>query len=117
MTTMDLTFHLVPQSLFDALGADDDYAPRDFEREGFIHCTDAPEEMARVANAFYRSNPEPHYYLYLDKSRVRAPVRYDDAERRYPHIYGTLNRDAIVAIRPARRTADGAFLPPEALDH
>ena len=114
---MDLTFHLVPQSLFDALGADDDYAPRDFEREGFIHCTDAPEEMARVANAFYRSNSEPHYYLYIDKTRVRAPVRYDDAERRYPHIYGTLNRDAIVAIRPARRAADGAFLPPEALDH
>ena len=114
---MDLTFHLVPQSLFDALGADDDYIPRDFEREGFIHCTDAPEEMARVANAFYRSNPEPYYYLYIDKTRVRVPVRYDDAERRYPHIYGTLNRDAIVAIRHARRTADGAFLPPEALDH
>ena len=113
---MDLTFHLVPQSHFDALEAGDDYMPRDFERDGFIHCTDAPDEMARVANAFYRSNPEPHYYLYIDKSRVRAHVRYDDADQRYPHIYGTLNRDAIVAVRPAQRTAGGSFLPPEWLD-
>lgn len=54
-----------------------------------------------------------HLYLYIDKARVHAPIRYDDAQARYPHIYGTLNRDAIVATQPARRQADGSFLPPE----
>ena len=113
---MDITFHLVPQAYFDSLDPRADYAPRDFAREGFIHCTDGADEMARTANRFYQSNAEPHYYLYIDKARVRAPIRYDDAERLYPHIYGALNRDAIVATRPARRQADGTFLAPEQVD-
>lgn len=114
--SMDIAFHLVPQSYFDALDPHSDYTPLDFAGVGFIHCTNGADEMTRVANALYKSNPEPHYYLYIDKARIRAPVRYDDASaQKYPHIYGALNRDAIDAIRPARREADGTFLPPEAL--
>lgn len=111
---MDITFHLVSSSYFDALDPRTDYTPNDFVREGFIHCTDGAPEMARVANAL-KSNPEPHYYLYIDKTRVRAPIRYDDPKRLYPHIYGALNRDAIIALRPARRRGDGTFLQPEKL--
>jgi uncharacterized protein (DUF952 family) len=110
---MDVTFHLVSQSYFDSLDARAEYVPRDFAREGFIHCTDGAAEMARTANRYYQSNREPHYYLYIDKARVRAPIRYDDARRVYPHIYGALNRDAIIAVCPARRAADGTFLAPE----
>ncbi len=112
---MDLTFHLVPQSYFDALDPRADYAPRDFARAGFIHCTDGADEMARTANRYYKMDAQPHYYLYIDKTRVRAPIRYDDAARLYPHLYGALNRDAIVAVRAAGRAADGTFLPPAAL--
>jgi len=113
---MDITYHLVPQSYFDSLDVRADYLPRDVAREGFIHCTDGADEMARTANRYYKANPEPHYYLYIDKTRVRAPIRYDDRTEIYPHIYGALNRDAIVAVYPARRAADGTFLPPEALE-
>jgi uncharacterized protein (DUF952 family) len=115
LENMDLTFHLVPQSYFDAFDPRADYTPRDYPREGFIHCTDGADEMARTANRYYKMDAQPHYYLYIDKTRVRAPLRYDDAARLYPHIYGALNRDAIVAVRPARRSADGTFLAPEAL--
>jgi MFS family permease/uncharacterized protein (DUF952 family) len=112
---MDITFHLVPQKYFDALDANQDYTPNDFDREGFIHCTDGADEMARTANRYYQSNAEAHYYLYIDQARVRAPMRYDATPRIYPHIYGALNRDAIIAVRPARRNADGIFLPPDTL--
>jgi uncharacterized protein (DUF952 family) len=60
---------------------------------------------------------EPFYYLYVDKARVRAPIRYDDAARIYPHVSGALNRDAIIAGRVARRDADGSFLAPEPLSN
>jgi uncharacterized protein (DUF952 family) len=112
---MDITFHLVPQSYFDSLDLREDYTPRDFEREGFIHCTDGADEMAHTANRYYRVDPEPYYCLSIDKTRVRATIRYEDERRIYPHIYGALNRDAIVAARPAPRAADGTFLPPEPL--
>ncbi len=112
---MTITFHIVPQKYFDAQSPQTDYLPRDFAREGFIHCTDGAAEMARTANRYYCENPEPFLYLYLDTARVRAPIRYDDAAKKYPHIYGALNRDAIIAIRPARRAEDGTFLEPEPL--
>ncbi len=110
---MEITYHLVPKAFFDSLDPQSDYAPSDFARDGFIHCTDAPAEMERVANRFYRAVQGPHYYLYIDKARVRAPIRYEDAGRLYPHIYGALNRDAIITVRPARRLDDGTFLAPE----
>ena len=112
---MYLTFHLVLQTYFDSLGQQVDYVPEPFVTDGFIHCTDGAEEMARTANRYYQLNPAPHYYLYIDKARVRAPIRYDAEPRIYPHIYGALNRDAIVTVRLAKRNADGTFLPPEPL--
>ncbi len=112
---LDLTHHLVPQAYFDSQDSQTDYVPEPFARDGFIHCTDGADEMARTANRYYQSNPAPHYYLYIDKARVHAPVRYDAKPHIYPHIYGALNRDAIAAVRPARRAADGSFLPPEPL--
>ncbi|MEA2585813.1 MAG: hypothetical protein QOF33_3898, partial [Thermomicrobiales bacterium] len=30
--------------------------------------------------------------------------------RDYPHIYGPLNVDAVVEVRPVRRDADGTFV-------
>jgi len=112
---MDLTFHLVEQTDWQAQDAARDYIPRDFARDGFIHCTDGADEMARTANRYYRDHHAPHLYLYIDKSLVRAPLRYDAEPKIYPHIYGALNRDAIVAVRPARRNGDGEFLPPDDL--
>lgn len=112
---MNLTFHLVPQKYFDALDPNIDYTPESFAREGFIHCTDGTDEMARTANRYYQSSNEPYYYLHIDKDRVRARIQYDDAAKIYPHIYGVLNRDAIVAVRAARRASDGTFLAPEPL--
>ncbi len=112
---MDITFHLVGRDYYLSTQPDEDYTPAAFARDGFIHCTDDPADMARVANEFYRAEPPPHVYLYIDKARVQAPLRYDDAEHRFPHIYGTLNRDAIVAVRDARRDAENKFLPPDEL--
>ena len=112
---MNLTYHLTERIHYETLDARSDYVPAAFGEDGYIHCTDAPEEMARIANLSYGSQRAGHFYLYIDKDRVRAPVRYDDAERKYPHIYGPLNRDAIIAVRPAGRDAAGKFLPPEPL--
>lgn len=112
---MNLTYHLVPKGIFEAQDVEVGYVPERFGRDGFIHCTDGVEEMARVANAYYKEEPPPHLYLYIDKERVHAPIRYDDAGHKYPHIYGSLNYDAIVMIREARRDAEGNFLPPDAV--
>ena len=56
--------------------------------------------MARYPNCFY-----------IDKVRVRAPIRYDATF--YPHIYGPFHRDSMITIREARRSGDATSLTPE----
>ncbi len=59
--------------------------------------------------------------LAIDPERVTSEVRYEApappappdsplAGVMFPHIYGPLNRDAIVEVRSAMRSADGTFL-------
>jgi uncharacterized protein (DUF952 family) len=97
------------------------YLPPDFERDGFIHCTREPEVLLDVANQFYRHVPGDMVVLVIDPARLRSEVRYEapappgpgapaEAERLFPHIYGPLNREAIVEVRPAQRALDGRYL-------
>jgi uncharacterized protein (DUF952 family) len=115
--TGETILHLAPAAAFNALPEAADYLPEAFAQDGFIHCTREPEVLLQVANAFYRGLPGEMLVLVIDPARVRAPVRYEPAAHPqgpdaplFPHIYGPLNRDAIVAARPARRAADGTFL-------
>ncbi|GIW08606.1 MAG: hypothetical protein KatS3mg060_3411 [Dehalococcoidia bacterium] len=107
------TLHLAPKAEFEASDPSSDYAPAAFAREGFIHCTDGAEEMARTANRHYAGDPREFLVLVLDRERIAAPVTVEDERGIYPHIHGRLNRDAIVRIVPMPRSPDGRFLPPE----
>lgn len=107
----ELTFHLVPAEDYRDGDRSAPYRPAAFAADGFIHCTDGAENVAGVANRYYRDDRRMYVVLVIDKGRVEPPIRYEDPGRIYPHIYGALNRDAIVDIRPALRAADGSFLP------
>jgi uncharacterized protein (DUF952 family) len=77
-----------------------------------------------VANRFYRDVPGDFLVLVIDPARLTAPLRDEPASpgdavgrwrdltsgHLFPHIYGPLNRDAIVEVRPAGRSPDGTFL-------
>lgn len=111
-----IIYHLVRKKFYARQSKNAVYLSKLFLQEGFIHCTRRADEMARVANRFYKPERGPHIYLYIETKKVKAKIHYDDAARQYPHIYGGLNHDAIVAIRPARRDAEGNFLAPETLE-
>ena len=106
-------YHLVPREEFEAQGPSADYVPAAFADEGFIHLTDGAEELAAVGNRYYRADPRPYLALRIDLARVRAPIRYEGPRRLYPHVYGPLNRDAIVAVLDVPREPDGTFAPLE----
>ena len=106
------TFHIVAGEYFRDCDSQAAYLPADFEREGFIHCTDGADNVAEVANRYYRDDLRMYVVLVIDKRRVTAPVVYEDDDRIYPHIYGPLNRDAILSIVPVLRDSDGSFLAP-----
>ncbi|MGE5672853.1 MAG: DUF952 domain-containing protein [Mycobacterium leprae] len=110
---MNLTYHGTPKRYFESLDPSQPYRPPEFAQDGFIHCTDGREAVSIILTIVYRKNPEPFVVLYIDQDRVTSPVRYDDPAQIYPHIYGPLNRDAIVAVREVKRAEDGTFhMPP-----
>jgi glutathione S-transferase len=103
-----LTYHLVAVDDYDPDAAD--YLPAPFAEEGFIHTTKTPALLAEVANRYYRADRRPYLLLTIDLDRLNVPWRYDAAGEDYPHLYGPLNRDAVIAIAPMPRAEDGTFL-------
>lgn len=104
-----LTYHLIPREEYDPGAAT--YAPAAFAQEGFIHTTRTPGIIHEVANRYYRADRRPYLLLTIDLARATAPWRYDAAGEDYPHLYGPINREAIVGTQPCPRAADGTFLP------
>jgi len=106
-----LTFHLTPAEWWAAADPSAPLTAPSLDTEGFIHCTTGAAEMVATANRYYRDDPRPFVVLTLDLGRLTAPVRVDDPAGIYPHIFGPIDRPAIVAAQPMPRDAEGTFLP------
>jgi uncharacterized protein (DUF952 family) len=105
-----VTLHLVPEDVWLAQKDESRYLPEGFTSEGFIHCTDGDDFAIEVGNRYYRDDPRPYLVLEIDLERVAAPVVYEDDARRYPHIYGPLERHAVRRVSRIERAADGTFI-------
>jgi uncharacterized protein (DUF952 family) len=86
------------------------YVPEAYETDGFIHCTNGIDEIVAVGNMFYQDDNRPFQVLALDVDRIEPEVRYDAPGEVYPHIYGALNIDAVIATYPVIRDDAGHFL-------
>ena len=105
-----VTLHLVPEDVWLAQKNESQYLPDGFSSEGFIHCTHGNDSVIEVGNRYYRDDPRPYLVLEVDLEHVVVPVIYEDDERRFPHIYGPLERRAIRRVSRIERTADGTFV-------
>jgi uncharacterized protein (DUF952 family) len=99
-------FHLVPAVHWHDQDPSTPYLPHDFDSEGFIHCTQGASLLLQVANTYYQDAPGEFLLLVIDEERVSAEIKYENG---FPHIYGPLNQDAIVAVHAMIRHDDGQF--------
>ena len=104
------SYHLVPRERWAAQDPNARYEAPSLATEGFIHCTDGHAAMVATANKFYRGEPGEFVVLTLDLDRTGSPWRIDDPGKPYPHIYGPIAPEAVIAVRPFRRAPDGAFI-------
>lgn len=105
---MNLIYHLVLPTHWDA-AATEPYRAESLEKEGFIHCSHRPQ-VAWAANRFYTQAADL-LALEVDPARLTSAVRDEDAGwgEKFPHIYGPLNRDAVVAVHRLRRNGEGRW--------
>ncbi len=99
-------YHLVPRCVWEE-NPDQPYCPDSLAREGFIHCSFA-EQVAWAANRFYAEIVDL-LLLHIDTERLTSPLREEacDTGEIFPHIYGPLNREAVVAAEVLTRGPDG----------
>ena len=92
-----LIYHIV---LPDAWAAFDTglYEARSLETEGFIHCSFA-EQLDAVIERYY-SNEERVVVLEIESDRLMSRMIKEPSTNSeiYPHVYGPINRDAIVRV-------------------
>lgn len=73
---------------------------RTLDEEGFIHAARG-DQWDDVRRRYYAGVTEPLVLLVIDTDRLSSPWQEDSVgETTYPHIYGPLNPDAVVATVP-----------------
>jgi uncharacterized protein (DUF952 family) len=87
---------------------------RTLAQEGFVH-TSTATQLPDVAQRFYADDPEPLLLLVIDIATAEAagsPVRWDPVQGQlFPHVYGPIPRDAVVAAIPVEFTGGGLAVP------
>jgi glutathione S-transferase len=112
---VSLIYHIATAADWERARRDGEYRTSTIGRtladEGFLHASQA-SQVTDVANRYYRGVADDLLVLVIDPDRVRARIRYEHvpgADVPYPHIYGPLNPDAVVAARPLIPAPDGTF--------
>lgn len=103
-----IIFHICTSSAW-ATTKNGKYRCPSLESEGFIHCS-THEQILEVANYLFRGQRDL-LLLVIDPQKVLPSIRYEDAGngKFYPHIYGPLNVNAVVAVQKFEPSTDGSF--------
>ncbi|WP_410982811.1 DUF952 domain-containing protein [Bacillus cereus] len=82
-------------------------------QEGFIHCSFL-EQSLEVAEKHFSTDMEL-VLLVIDPEFVHAEIKYELASngQNYPHIYGTVNADAVVKVVKLQKENGVYVLPVE----
>jgi uncharacterized protein (DUF952 family) len=101
-------YHIVPRSAWTA-AASGPYRADSLADEGFIHCSNE-DQVAWAANRFYADQADL-LVLSIDAGRLAAPLRDEDAGtgEQFPHVYGPIEREAVVDVRELQRGPDGRW--------
>ncbi|WP_372470630.1 DUF952 domain-containing protein [Saccharothrix luteola] len=79
--------------------------------DGFVHCSD-PGTVHLPANRLY---PHRHDLVLLVIDPEGLPVLWEPGETEdgpwFPHVYGPIPADAVVAVHEFTPDSDGAFRP------
>ncbi len=110
-----MIFHICSDDEWQRALASGRYTPAALSEDGFVHCSD-PGTVHLPANRLYGGRTDL-VLLQIDPARVQLPLRWepgvaeDPAGPWFPHIYGSINLDAVVAVLPFRPNSAGHFTP------
>lgn len=85
------------------------YSPARLDPDGFVHCAGSPAVALAVAADYFSDLEQTLYVLVIDPTRLTAPLHFEapapipgggrdhlDEATTFPHVYGPIDRAAIV---------------------
>jgi len=126
---MSMIYHITSRNTAFAAHQAGEYRSPSLEGEGFIHFSQLHQVLG-VANAFYAGQTDL-VILVVDESRLISELKYEEpvhptpstslsipaADQKFPHLYGPLNFEAVVAVVELPNSTGGSFELPAALEH
>jgi len=94
-----------------------EYRAASLNDQGFIHCS-TPEQVVRVAN-FLFAGQWGLVLLCIEVGELEAKVRYENCEggqELFPHVYGSINLDAVVDVVDFNPDQEGCFQLPDEIE-
>lgn len=97
-----IIYHITTGKEWDEANIKGYYEAASLSAEGFIHCS--TETQVKGVLERYFSGRSQLLKLVIDTDKLAAPLKFELApsvNEMFPHIYGTLNLDAVIGVLPA----------------
>lgn len=84
------------------------YRSDSLQVEGFIHFS-KPDQVLRVANTYFIGLKDL-MLIWVDTKKINNLLRWEESQGDiYPHLYGSLNLDAVIDVSDFLPDDDGIF--------
>ncbi len=111
-----IIYHITSKSEWNTARPIGEYRPINFAKEGFIHCS-FKDQVMKVANSYYW-NSNDLVLLKISTDLVTARVveeNSEGSEENFPHLYGALPVNAVIAFADIAKDPAGNFVFPSQL--
>jgi uncharacterized protein (DUF952 family) len=98
-----LIYHITTKPEWEAAQAKGYYEAPSLQTEGFIHCSKA-EQVQGVLERYYAGQKEL-LKLAIDPARLSSPLKYELApsvNEEFPHVYGSIDLEAVVSVEDVK---------------
>lgn len=106
-------YHIATKSDWEKALERQEYIVPSLEEEGFIHAS-YWEQLEATAGRYYKGQSDL-LILQIDASKLKASLKVEYApsiNQDFPHIYGPLNLNAVIATAPFSVSEDGSAALP-----
>jgi uncharacterized protein (DUF952 family) len=106
-----MIYHIAKNSDWMKSKSTEQYTPADFEKDGYIHCSD-DSQIERVANWLFKGQKDL-VLLQIDPTKLKAQTiyenPYDKIAEKFPHVHGPINLNAVINVFPLPCDSTGQF--------
>jgi uncharacterized protein (DUF952 family) len=120
-----MILHITTLRDWDRAQLEGQYTATSLKSEGFIHCSTL-KQTVDTANIFFRGL-NGLILLCIDEDKLESVCKYEDPAgggkhdpsvgNLFPHVYGPINKSAVIKVVDFPCNKDGLFKLPKELEH